>query len=259
MAIFKTTQQRGAVSKKPTKPSQQNVAWGRLLPLVGCVFVLLIAIAGYQQLQAWLSQSVDRVVITGVLQHVDKQILIKKIKPMLKQGFVLLDLGMIRKQLQQEPWIDQVRVVRRWPNQLLVDIREQQPIARWGQSGFLNHRGQLFEPLAMPKNMLIDNDLPLLKGPAGESKQVMNNFRSLTELLRQRNLKLRSLLLDQHKNWIAMLDSGVKITLGQDQILEKMRRFMRSYQKVLVADFERVESIDMRYSNGLAVAWKSQG
>lgn len=255
MAIFKSKQQRGAVSKKPTKPSRQNIPRVPLLPVLGVVGLLFVAVAIYQQLQSVLSQPVDRVAITGTLQHVDKNVLIEQLKPMLNGGFVLLDLDAIRKQLEQEPWIDQVRVVRRWPNQVLVDIREQQPIARWGQAGFLNHRGQLFEPKVVPKV----NSLPLLDGPSGESEQVMNNFRSLTELLRQRNLQLYSLLLDERGNWVAVLEGDVKITLGQDQIMSKMRRFMRSYQHALVADFERVESIDMRYSNGLAVAWKQQG
>ena len=255
MAIFKSKQQRGAVSKKPTKPSRQNIPRVPLLPVLGAVGLLFIAVVIYQQLQSVLSQPVDRVAITGTLQHIDKNVLIEQLKPMLNEGFVLLDLDAIRKQLEQEPWIDQVRVVRRWPNQVLIDIREQQPIARWGQAGFLNHRGQLFEPRLMPKV----NNLPLLDGPVGESEQVMNNFRSLTELLRERNLQLYSLLLDERGNWVAVLEGDVKITLGQDQIMSKMRRFMRSYQNALVADFERVESIDMRYSNGLAVAWKQQG
>ena len=255
MVIFKSKQQRGAVSKKPTKPSRQNIPRVPLLPVLGVVGLLFVAVAIYQQLQSVLSQPVDRVAITGTLQHVDKNVLIEQLKPMLNEGFVLLNLDAIRKQLEQEPWIDQVRVVRRWPNQVLVDIREQQPIARWGQAGFLNHRGQLFEPKVVPKV----NSLPLLDGPSGESEQVMNNFRSLTELLRQRNLQLYSLLLDERGNWVAVLEGDVKITLGQDQIMSKMRRFMRSYQHALVADFERVESIDMRYSNGLAVAWKQQG
>lgn len=255
MAIFKAKQQRGAVSKTPTQPSRKKMIRLRLLPVIGAVGLLIVVIGVFQQLQSLVSQPVDRVAITGVLQHVDKAALIKQLKPMLKEGFVLLDLAAIRAQLEHEPWIDQVRVVRRWPNQVLIDIREQQPIARWGRSGFLNHRGQLFEPEAIPEL----NTLPLLDGPQGESGQVMSNFSSLTALLSQRDLQLYSLLLDQRGNWVAVLNDNVRITLGQDQIMEKMRRFMRSYENALAADFERVQSIDMRYSNGLAVAWKQQG
>lgn len=255
MAIFKAKQQRGAVSKKPTQPSRPKMTRIRLLPMIGVVGLLVVITVIFQQSQSLLSHPVDRVAITGVLQHVDKQALIEQLKPMLKEGFALLDLAAIRAQLEREPWIDQVRVVRRWPNQVSIDIREQQPIARWGHSGFLNHRGQLFEPETITKVMA----LPLLDGPKGESEQVMSNFRSLTELLSQRDLKLHSLLLDLRGNWVAVLNNDVRITLGQDQIMDKMRRFMRSYENALAADFERVQSIDMRYSNGLAVAWKQQG
>lgn len=254
MAIFKTKQQRGAVSKKPTKPSRQGIAWRRLLPAVGVVAVMVVCAGVYQVLMSALSHPVDRVAITGSLQHVKKQALVEQLKPMLKDGFILLDLTAIREELEQHAWIDEVRIERRWPNEVLIDIREQQPIARWGEKGFLNHRGQLFEPPVQPEV----TGLALLDGPQGQSEQVMNNFRGLADMLRQKNLQLLSLRLDKRGNWVALMNDNVQITLGHDQIMEKMRRFMRTYEDVLAAEFERVESIDMRYSNGLAVAWKQQ-
>ncbi len=36
---------------------------------------------------------------------------------------------------------------------------------------------------------------------------------------------------------------------------QKLRRFLWVYQRALAADFERVKRVDIRYVNGLAVAW----
>ena len=43
---------------------------------------------------------------------------------------------------------------------------------------------------------------------------------------------------------------------GRDQLVEKMRRFMRLYDQVLKAQMDNIARIDLRYPNGLAVAWR---
>ena len=43
--------------------------------------------------------------------------------------------------------------------------------------------------------------------------------------------------------------------LGRDQVVEKMRRFTAIYQKALEQESEKIARIDLRYANGLAVAW----
>jgi len=49
---------------------------------------------------------------------------------------------------------------------------------------------------------------------------------------------------------------GVELLLGRDQIIEKMRRFTAIYQQALVQESDRIARIDLRYANGLAVAWR---
>ena len=49
---------------------------------------------------------------------------------------------------------------------------------------------------------------------------------------------------------------GVELLLGRDQIIEKMRRFTAIYQQELVQESDKIARIDLRYANGLAVAWR---
>jgi hypothetical protein len=42
------------------------------------------------------------------------------------------------------PWVEHARIQRRWPNSLHVTVIEQTAAARWGESGLLNTRGELF-------------------------------------------------------------------------------------------------------------------
>ena len=228
--------------------------WQRLLPVVW-LFVVVVALLGlYQGGEVLLNQPVEKVAVTGELRHVDKSIIVEAVTPYLAVGFIRLDMAGIRQQLQQMPWVYEVRLQRTWPNSVTINIVEQQAIAQWGEKGFLNHRGELFKP----EKLVVMKDLPLLAGPDSSSKEVMNNYRSIAELLNKQGLTLNSLSVDQRGSWQARLNGGVILKMGKEQVLEKVQRFVLVYKKALPRDLVAVKSIDMRYSNGVAVSWQRQ-
>src|SRR5690554_7729775 len=70
-----------------------------------------------------------------------------------------------------------------------------------------------------------------------------------------RNLALDKLHIDSMGTWRLTLRSGVVLVLGDSDIQEKMQEFFYVYDHYLVNIFSAVVSIDMRYANGLAIAW----
>ncbi|MCR8923685.1 cell division protein FtsQ/DivIB [Dasania sp. GY-MA-18] len=254
MQILKPKKQRGAVIKGAPKPSRASFPWRRLQPLVFVVLLLLSLGGLYQGGVHVLNQPIDKVAVAGELRYVNKEAVIAEVSPFLQQGFVRIDMAAIRKQLQQLPWVYEVRVRRQWPNEVAITIVEQQAIAQWGQRGFLNHRGELFKP----KPMVKVPGLPLLAGPDESSKTVMANYRAVGELLRSQGLELSSFQLSARGSWLAILKEGVSLSIGRDQLMEKMQRFVYVYQKTLAGNLAAIKSIDMRYSNGLAVSWRQQ-
>ncbi len=257
MALLKPkSKARGASSKKP-KPSR-SFSWSQLIPAALLVLLLVIGTGLYQGGKVLLSQPVTRVIVNGDFHHVNQQAIVDQVQPFLVDGFVMLDLEGIRQQLLQHPWILDVTLSREWSGQIQIAVTEQTPIARWGEHAYLNHRGELFEPLSGVRSAgLTSKALPQLHGPDSSAAQVMNNFRELGKTLAQEKLSLNRLILNDRGNWSARLDNGVSIVFGAGEIMEKMRRFLFVYQQGLSTDFSRVETIDMRYSNGFAVAWKS--
>jgi cell division protein FtsQ len=174
------------------------------------------------------------------------------VEPFLQDGFMLVDLAEIQQRLEAVPWIYRVSVQRQWPDQLIIDVTEQTAIARWDKQGFINHRGEFFSGT----ERLPIEGLPLLQGPVDKASEMMADYRDLGELLRQQGLVLSRLSMDERGNWSAVLDSGVTIVLGSDQVMEKVQRFVLVYRRELAEKFNQVRRIDMRYSNGLAVAWR---
>ena len=242
---------RGA-SRKLVQPSRKSLSLAPLLPVVMLLVVSVSVIAIYQSLQWLQRQPVERVVMTGDFKYLNKTDLTGQIRPLLVDGFLSVDLMAIRKQLEQEPWIYQVHIERRWPGILLIQITEQKAIARWGSESFLNHRGQLFTP----KKPEMIKGLPLLSGPPKSEELVMQQFGELVDGLSQQGLLLSALHLSNRGSWRATLTGEVNLMLGGEQIIEKVQRLMRVYQQFLKSDFARVKRIDMRYDNGMAVSWR---
>lgn len=243
---------RGASSRRP-KPSRV-FNWKKLLPLFGLLGVMLMAAAVYQGGSLLLAQPVTRVVVNGEYQYVDKQAIVQQVKPFLAAGFVRLDLSGIRDQLILQPWVYDVMIARHWPDQIAITLIEQTPIAYWGKDGFLNHRGELFKPAKIDAIA----GLPRLQGPDNEAERVMSHYRELNSALAADNLALQELALNERGSWSAQLANGIDIVFGSGELMGKIRRLLFTYELGLSAEFERIKTIDMRYNNGFAVAWRQQ-
>ena len=249
----KKQQSRGASSRKP-KPSR-TFSWGWLFSLTLVLMLSFVLMGVYQGGKKILAQPVSRVVVKGEFLHVDKNRVIAEVEPFLVDGFVMLDLEAVRQQLMQQPWIFDVSLERHWPDELVIAVIEQRPIAQWGEHGFLNHRGELFVPAA--KQGAVPG-LPVLHGPDDSVEVVMNYFRELSETLASQNLTLASLELDRRGGWSVQLQNNIKIEFGRAEVMEKLSRLLLAFESGLSEDFAKISTIDMRYSNGFAVAWRQQ-
>jgi len=194
---------------------------------------------------------VAQINVNGDFTYVSKQQVIDVITPTIDEHFLQLDLARIKQDLEQQAWIDVASVGRRWPNQLDVTIIEQKPIARWSDKGFLNQRGELIESV-VGKELLT---LPLLDAQAHTQAEVMAQYQNLAALLRSRNLWVAGLVSDEKRAWTVTLNNGLAVNIGRDQVMDKMKRFLLVYDSQLQQRLTEIESVDVRYNNGVAVQW----
>jgi cell division protein FtsQ len=248
----KKKQQRGA-SVTQSRIPRKSFSIPAIYPALIAAVLILAATGIYNGVDVLLSKPVTRVAVTGEFRFVDREVIAKQVEPFLNEGFIRLNLQSIRDELKTRSWVYDVTISRLWPDQISINVVEQKPIARWAQVGYLNHRGELFKPELIVKM----DELPLLSGPEGSAERVMTNFQQFGDALLQQGLTLQALSLDERENWIATLDNQASIVLGNTQVMEKMRRFAKTYKAVLSKDIDKIKRIDMRYNNGLAVAWKT--
>ena len=70
-------------------------------------------------------------------------------------------------------------------------------------------------------------------------------------------LGFAGLSLEERGAWTLTLTNGIEVVLGRDQVEERFERFIAVYENRLAARVDEVSRIDARYSNGVAVQWKS--
>ena len=239
------TRNTSVAAEQPRAPS----AWlNRLLVLAGAGVVLAAAAQAYVTV---LEIPVQRVGVTGELEHTQAELVQEMVQPSLAGGFLKADLQHMREQLEGLPWIYRATVRRKWPNALEIHVVEQLPIARWGQDGFLNHEGEIFRSGKSGAG----ESLPLLQGPEGTAKALMANYQRLVELLAPLGMAVEQLAVDERGQVEAVLAGGIQLVVGGDHFLERMHRFVAIYRTQLAARAGEVQRVDLRYESGIAVAF----
>ena len=71
-------------------------------------------------------------------------------------------------------------------------------------------------------------------------------------------MRIAALRLDERGAWELDLDSGVTVRLGRRQVDERIDRFIRTASQVIAHRMTEVTYVDMRYSNGFAIGWRTQ-
>ena len=169
------------------------------------------------------------------------------------KSYFATDLAEVKAELEQRPWVDSVAVRRVWPGRLEIDIREKKPLAYWTDGRLVSRSGQLF----LPPNPEVAGRLPRLAGPDERVREVISMARTMSDQLAGYGLGFAGLSLEQRGAWTLTLSNGIEVVLGRDKVEQRFERFITVYENRLASRVDEVSRVDARYSNGVAVQWKS--
>ncbi len=224
--------------------------WPRLARYAGAL-AAVAALTGV--LALGLDQPVKRIVVDGPFQRVSPVEVEQVAGSALGGGFLSADLDRLRHSVEALAWVDRARVRRRWPDAISLQIVEQIPVARWGEDGLLNTRGELFVTGARH----LPPELPRLDGPAGLEAQVAQRYLSVQGRLLELGLRPTALRVDPRGAWDMDLSNGVSVRLGRRQVDERMDRFVSVAARVIAGKAADIGYVDMRYSNGFSIGWRA--
>ncbi|WP_236014029.1 cell division protein FtsQ/DivIB [Marinobacterium alkalitolerans] len=228
--------------------------WNTVVVLTLLVVFLGIGSSMAMEFWRWLNRPVAEVRVAGATRHLDKVAVAERVAAGLNRPLLELDLAGLQRELVEDPWIHSARLRREWPPALEVELEEEVPVARWGDKGLLNHQGDIFWPRLKPEYA----SLPRLSGPAHETVRIMQQFHDLNRMFSAAGLRLTGLMLETRGAWTLELDNGIRVVAGREQLVPRLKRFLQIYRTRLAADAARIEQVDIRYTNGVAVSWRAE-
>jgi cell division protein FtsQ len=218
------------------------------------VFWLLVMLAMALIATDWAlkpsTYAVKRVSFEGPFGHVNQSELERAALPYLTGSFLTVDLHAAQARIETLPWVSRAWVSRRWPNTIHVRFNEQNFIARWNDNAWMNDGGVV---VTLP-NLDGPADVVQLVGPQGSGAHVLAVYRQLNADLTKIDLSIAQLELTQRRMWKLQLHDGIELVIGRDRIDERIRRFAQIYP-FLIRTGKHIRRIDLRYANGIAVAW----
>ncbi|MFN2362054.1 MAG: cell division protein FtsQ/DivIB [Marinobacter sp.] len=228
--------------------------WGQVM--LGALIVLLAAMVpwGTSQVLGAMDRQVMGIDVTGALVGENRTSLERSVNKWIGRSFFATDLSDIKDDLEQRPWVETAAVRRVWPDRLQVEIREKKPLAFWNSDQLVSRNGELFTP----GNPEVAGKLPRLAGPDERVKEVITMARGMADTLSDHSLGFAGLSLEQRGAWTLTLANGIEVVLGRDQVEKRFERFITVYQERLASRADEVRRVDARYSNGVAVKWKSE-
>ena len=176
--------------------------------------------------------------------------------PRIKGNFFTADLNVVRNAFESVPWVRKAMVRREWPNRLIVTLEEHRTLGTWGEDGsLLSIKGDVFTAnLAEAEE---DGALLAFAGPSGSEKDVAARYQEFKDWFAALSLKPETVQLSSRYAWTVKMDSGMTVELGREQdkntLRERAARLIAVYPQLLSRLNGKIENVDMRYPNGMAL------
>ncbi len=245
---------RAAVQKTPRQWPKPNWKVIGIVALAGVLLAVLLGFnRGWELLKPYVDPQITMVRVVGDLSVANQLAIQQQSMPYSAGTYFTVDIAAVRNALEELPWVANAEVSRVWPDQLQVAVQEQLPVARWGSDALLSTQGYLFTTV----DVSAYQHLPQLTGPKDAQLRVMQQYLIFSQALRPLGYSIKQLEMRERGSWFVTTQTGLQLLFGRDHLNEKMRRFAVVYEKELQEQIDKIERVDLRYSNGLAVAWRA--
>ncbi len=244
---------RGIFTNTTMKNTGKTTFQVWLMRSIVILFCILACFLAWSLLQ--LGDSVifpiSQVDIKGNFSRSQRKTLKNIINPFARKGFFDVDLKKTQTEIQSLPGISQVQIKRVWPNRLIITASSEHAVANWSNGKLLNNYGEIFYAKSLKTSV---ENLPKFLGSENSTIKILDNYQKMSRILQLLGRKIKVIALSSVGSWFIKLDNGMTLQLGQNDVLNKLSRFVKVYHKVfktsLAAKFKKV---DLRYAHGMAV------
>ena len=90
-----------------------------------------------------------------------------------------------------------------------------------------------------------------------DSHQVLTVYKKLSIILKKYGFQISTLRKKKNDSWLLVLTNQIQLYLGRKDIENRLIRFCKSYPIVFSDQEKQAYRVDLRYSKGMAVNWKT--
>jgi len=197
---------------------------------------------------------IKNISIESKMINVNKDDVFEKFKNYLNsKSFFNFKINILKKEIEKVSWVKSADIRRVYPGKIKIYIEEHIPIAIWNNESYMNNIGDIFFINNIKKN------LPILISNQSGNKIMFEYFSLLLKYISDENfdIKIKKIEENDIRSLSAYLSSGIIVKFGSKDIRGKILTFIKVYKTLNTSDLEKIRYIDMRYSNGFSIGWKS--
>lgn len=232
-----------------SKNTSRRIMQGMIFTIGLVTFLFIIG----HKLSDPMTLPVRHVSINGDFYHLSPKSLQERASKVVRGGFFNVNVDAIQEVVSEEPWVKEIMVSRIWPDRIMVDIKEQEAIAKWKNNALINEDAFIF----YPDISTIPEQLPYLSGPENSANLILEYLHKFTEII-PNTVKVKELHLSDRRSWELILDNNLVLHLGKTDVLEKTRQFFKYYSSISVTDGRQINYVDLRYTNGFVIGWQTK-
>ena len=165
------------------------------------------------------------------------------------QGFLQIDLSLVKQEIEAINWVKSASIERRWPDRINIFVQEEDIIGRWNNQSIINSKGNLFNL----NQQTLPSGLIEFDGPDGQQDIVFKMYLVFTQELVARGILIERMTLDFKGSWSITIRPGITIRFGKDNISERFERFLMIWDESLLDNLSVIEYIDLRYTEGFSI------
>jgi len=164
-------------------------------------------------------------------------------------SLLFLDVEQTRERLKSNPWSADATVLKLYPGELQIGIREREAFALWqknGQVSVIADDGTVLEPYVAPRLI----ELPLVVGRGAETRA--KEFLALLDRYPDLRASVRATVLVGERRWNLRLKNGIDVRLPETDIAPALERLV-ALNKEKTLTTRDIVAIDLRLPDRVTV------
>lgn len=176
------------------------------------------------------------------------------VEPLGEVQFFGADLASIHRAVSELSWVGSATVYRDWNQGVMVFAKPRIPVANFGSEQMLDGNGVVYAP-ADPKSVM-DKSLANLYSQPNEAENVMRQMRRINTWFAPLGLHAVDMILTPRQTWVIVFDNGLRVVVDHEDTEQKLYNLSVQLSGNLKSEVSQISSVDLRYKNGFAIAYK---